>query len=311
MHLLPSTSRLLLPDQKRSVFHITPRRVLPAGRIGLGVNISSIIYFHLQSLKLLWSPPPAPASDGRGHKLTKRECKRINEWCGGTNESFMCCSSARLTLSNYLASAFNGGVSKWDKSALTREILKDLGVRDMLTEWVLTTLLRPPRSHTQLGTQAWCILSEDTHTGERFFFPSTNMQSMSSPDLQDGTVHINQPGRGCVKKHIEEVNNSLCCSRVVTADQYSGSIDTLGMRGYRTYGWTWNDRRSRAGVLEGTQTNTVEHTRGGSEGNRWFMFKHSSCCHSSLSSVICFERGSLQRGYFVSLRVFDGYLPIK
>lgn len=156
---------------RNKVYFTSRLDVLPAGRIGLGVNISSIIYFHLQSLKLFWSPPPAPASNGTERELTKRECKWINEWCGGTNESFMCCSSARLTLSNYLAFAFNGGVSKWDKSALTREILKNLGVRDMLTEWELMTLLRPPRSHTQLGTQAWCILSEDTNTGERFFFP--------------------------------------------------------------------------------------------------------------------------------------------
>lgn len=77
----------------------------------------------------------------------------MSEWREGTDESFMRSSSAHLPLSNYLASAFNGGMSEWDKSVLTWEILKDWGVRDKLTECVLMSLLRQVHSHTQLGTQ--------------------------------------------------------------------------------------------------------------------------------------------------------------
>lgn len=262
MHLLPSTSRLLLPDQKNVYF--TSRLDVSSQQ---DVSDLESIY-HLSFTFIFWAwsfsdllLQPQPAT-GRGHELTKRECKWINEWWGGTNESFMCCSSARLTLSNYLASAFNGGVSKWDKSALAREILKDLGVRDKLTEWVLMSLLRPPRSHTQLGTQAWCILSEDTHADERFFFPFTNMQSMSSLDLQDGTVHIIQPGQGCVKKNIQNKwiihwAAHVSWPLINTADQLIRSVckavePTVETETTEESGWTfWKAHRQ-----------TRRHTRG-------------------------------------------------
>lgn len=43
----------------------------------------------------------------------------------GQTKGFVHSSSAHLPLSNYLASAFNGRVSKWDKSALTWEMRRD------------------------------------------------------------------------------------------------------------------------------------------------------------------------------------------
>lgn len=89
-----------------------------------------IIDHRLSSLELKkrWSfliSSASPASVWQRTKVNKKEIG-MNYWVQrGTNESFMCCSSAHLTLSNYLASAFNGGLSKWDKSAFTWEILKD------------------------------------------------------------------------------------------------------------------------------------------------------------------------------------------
>lgn len=149
-----------------------PQCVLPAGRIRLAVNLSSVIALHLWSLKR-WSFLISSASPASPRQRTKVDKKRnANEWqCGGTNES---CSSAHLTLSNYLASPFNGGVSEWDKSELTWEILKDLGVRDKLTEWVLMSLLRRVHSHTIKHANVMYVVRGHKHKQPLLFLLTCN-----------------------------------------------------------------------------------------------------------------------------------------
>lgn len=150
----------------------------------VGVNISFITDFHphsLTTLKLsdLCCQPQQVA--GRGQMITKKS-KWINVWRGGTKESFMCCSSGHLTLSNYLASAFNGGVSMWDKSELTWMILKALGVRDKLTEWVLISLLRQSHTHTH-GLAYRCDVNYPgghTHEQMHLFAPTQAIDAFVS-----------------------------------------------------------------------------------------------------------------------------------
>lgn len=117
-------------------------------------------------------------------KWSQKRSEWINVWRGGTKESFMCCSSGHLTLSNYLASAFNGGVSMWDKSELTWMILKALGVRDKLTEWVLISLLRQSHSHTHTHGLAYrCDVNYPgghTHEQMHLFAPTQAIDAFVS-----------------------------------------------------------------------------------------------------------------------------------
>lgn len=99
--------------------------------------------------KLVWkiikADPYLPSSSAealsvwqRTYANTKKKEIQINYW---TKESFKCCPSVHLTLSNYLASTPNGGLNAWDQSALTSQTLKDRGWGKThgseCTRWVL------------------------------------------------------------------------------------------------------------------------------------------------------------------------------